>query len=243
MTVDVMYPPLFGRSRQAALGLSDPARSGVERVSERIGLAWVGLAAYPELEAENERLRAQLAVAASQPGRQADAEAELRRLLAGSELSYAPDLPAVVARVVSDRRSTAGRTVELNKGSDSGVAAGMPVVTALGLVGVTTIVSAERSVVGLMTAEGSAIGVRVVDGVALVSGRGEGEALAISFEPGLEPRIETGARVVTSGVDRSRYPGNLPVGAIGPGDEPQVVPFVDFDDLSYVTVLLWRAEP
>lgn len=242
MTVDVVQPSLFGGSRRAALGLSGPARSGVERVSDRIGLAWDGLAEHPELEAENERLRAQLAVVASEPGRQADAEAELRRLLAGSELSYAPDLPAVVSRVVSDRRSLTGRSIEINKGSSSGLAEGMPVVTALGLVGVTTIVSADRSVVTLITEEGSAIGVRVADGLALVTGRGQDRALAISYEPGLGPRVEAGARVVTSGVDRSLYPGNLPVGEIGAGDEARVVPFADFDDLSYVTVLLWRAE-
>ena len=239
MIVDHVEPAVFTPTRRAANDLAEPARDGTAAAIDEVEAIVVGATRYRAVEAENERLRAQLSATGSQSGRRTDAEVELERLLDALKIEYAPGLPSVTARVVTDRRSLVDHVLEIDKGSGAGLTEGMPVVTGQGLVGVTTIVSTDRSFVEPITDPGTAIGLRHRGGFGVASGEGAGRLLDLTPDPRSEVAVTAGTRFVTSGLDRSIYPPNLPVGEAD--DSLALRPYVDFDALSYVTVLLWES--
>lgn len=244
--LDAWRPGVFIAVRRSGVGLTHPVRTGAEKASGRLASAWSAQARYPELAAENERLRAQLAVVEAAPARQLDAAAELRRLLEASELDLGAEQPAVTAQVITNRSSPAGQVLEINKGSAAGVAEGMPIVTSRGLIGVATVVSPGRTMIAPITEPGSIVGVRFGDvdggGIGLVGGQGQGRPLRMTIEPSRAGDLDAGDRLITSGLNRSLFPGNIPVGEVSSTDG-EVRPYADLDDLSYVSVVLWRPEP
>ncbi len=204
---------------------------------------WHGAVHFDELQAENRELRRRNAELAGALAGQPDAEAELAALLEATEISFLGDVERVTARVVTDRRSDIERLVEIDKGSEHGIAEGMPVATGTGLVGVVQVVAADRSVIRLLTDVEMAVGVRHRHGLGLAAGDGDGP-LHFTASPELaeaiaQGRVADGARFVTSGVDRSIYPSGIPVGSLviinnddGPqGGEPPDGGSVDDDDV------------
>src|SRR5207302_10555489 len=73
------------------------------------------------------------------------------------------DIPTVSASMVSTTASNFELTVEIDRGTDAGIAKDMPVVAASGLVGRVTRVSRSRATVLLITDPSSAVGVKVLD--------------------------------------------------------------------------------
>ncbi|MCI3950471.1 MAG: rod shape-determining protein MreC [Acidimicrobiales bacterium] len=158
------------------------------------------------------------------------------------------DVPAVGARVVGAPVSNLEQTVEIDKGSDDGVAEGMPVVAADGLVGRVAEVSGRRSRVRLITDPASAVGVRLVGSgdTGSAEGEGPGRDLSLLFvEPGTE--VERDELVVTSGLEGAAFPADVPVAhvveaATRPGELSQDVsvrPAADLGRLELVRVLQW----
>ncbi len=244
--------PVVRDLREGAATVLSPVESAISTVTSPVRNAWHGITDYDEVRAENDRLRAELAESEAAAIGQSDAEHRLADLSASLDLPFAGDVPAVTARVVSGPRSNFSYALEIDKGTDDGLAVGMPVVTGGGLVGRISQATSGTARVELLTDPEFRVGVRLATTGALGTAQGQGrdEPLTVdsSIAPGTE--VEAGTGVVTSGVDRSAFPPGIPVGKVdsvreGSGSlalELVVDPLVGTDEFSYVTVLQWQPE-
>jgi len=243
---------LLENVRNGARDTFAPVQSAADRVFNPVGDFFGGLTRYGSLKAENARLREQLAQARSESLRQAGSERERQNLLALQNLTFAPGIGAVSARVVSAGPSNFQLTVTIDKGSDEKVEKGMPVVTGAGLLGRVVDVSRSRATVMLVTDRSSNVGVRLQTSgsLAIARGAGAGKPLPVDLVDVATPVAE-GEAVVTSGIQGSVFPPDLPMGRVraskvDPGALSRNVtvdPVVDLSRIEYVKVLLWRGQP
>lgn len=240
-------------------GLRDEARDAfapVQRAADSlfrpVGDVVEGALHYGDVEAENARLREQLAEREGQLLRAADAERERRALLDQQSLEFAGDIPTVAARVVLVQPSNFQLTVEIDRGRDAGVVPGMPVVSGAGLVGQVLGTSRTTATVLLLTDPTSSVGVRLTGSgdVGVASGRGAGSTLRVDLI-GTGTKVEKGEVAVTSGLQQSVFPPGIPVGKVkaataAPGalqHDVTLQPVVDLRRLTFVKVLLWGQQP
>ncbi|MGI9023726.1 MAG: rod shape-determining protein MreC, partial [Acidimicrobiales bacterium] len=158
----------------------------------------------------------------------------------------------VSARVVSTGPSNFQLTVAIDKGTDDKIDKGMPVVTGNGLVGRVVDVSRSRSTVMLVTDRSSSVGIRLQGSgsLAVTKGAGDGKPLSVELVD-MATTVAPGEAVVTSGLQGSVFPPDLPVGRVReakaePGALSQSVtvdPLVDLARIEFVKVLLWRGQP
>jgi rod shape-determining protein MreC len=238
--------------RRGARDVFAPVQSAADRVFAPVGDFFGGLTRYGDVKAENDRLRGELEQARGELLRQAGADRERQSLLELQQLTFAPTIPGVAARVVSTAPSNFQVTVSIDKGSDDGIEKGMPVVTGAGLVGRVSDVSRTRSTVVLITDRSSNVGVRLQSSgdVGVATGEGPGQPIRVDLVQ-VETQVTQGEPVVTSGLQRSVFPPEVPVGRVrsarvAPGalkQEVSVDPVVDLRRLEFVKVLQWRPQP
>jgi rod shape-determining protein MreC len=109
-------------------------------------------------------------------------------------------------------------------------------------------VSRSRATIQLLTDRSSNVGVRLTGSgeVGVASGSGSQEPLKVDFVSA-EAKVAEGEVVVTSGLQGSAYPPEIPVGTVHSTQKPpgaiqqeiRVMPAVDLDRLEFVKVLLW----
>ena len=165
----------------------------------------------------------------------------MRKLLDFKEEVQLSTLPA---QVISEDASSWFRTVVVDKGYEDGVAEGMPVVVAEGVVGRTIRVAKHQSTVLLITDASSAVASLVQNNRTRGVCRGEGTQLTLDFALRLA-EIAVGDRIVTSGTG-GVFPKGLVIGSVSQvskGDyglfqSVTVSPSVDFSRLEEVLVLL-----
>ncbi len=153
---------LTGSVRGQAHDLFAPVQSATHAVLRPVGDFFTGAVNYGSLKAENSHLRDQLSQARAQTLQSADAQRELELLQAQEHLDFVGNIPRVVAQVVATSSSNFELSVQINRGSDNGIAVSMPVVTGGGLVGRVAAVSAKRATVLLLTDPTFSVGVRLV---------------------------------------------------------------------------------
>jgi rod shape-determining protein MreC len=252
LTVGMRDAPVVRDMRETASDVVGPIEGAADAVTKPFRNAWHGITDYEDLQSENERLRQQVADGDASEVRASDAEQQLAELSAALDLPYAADVPTVAARVVSGPRSNFSHAVEIDKGTDDGIAIGMPVVTGSGLVGRISRASASRATVELLTDPEFRVGVRLATTGQLgtAEGRGRDEPLSVDTAIDEDAEVPDGTGLVTSGVDRSAYPAGIPVGEVtstregsaGLALELVVDPLADIDNLSYVSVMRWEGE-
>jgi rod shape-determining protein MreC len=253
LSIGLRDAPVIREMREGIATVVSPVETAAGAVSRPFRNAWRGITGYDDLEAENEQLRAEVAEAESQDTRLADANQQLSELSGLLELPYAGDIPRVAAQVVSGPRSNFSHAIEIDKGTDDGLAVGMPVVTGGGLVGRISRASGSTATVQLLTDPELRVGVRVAETGELGTARGRGRDEPLTVDTAIDPDTEVpdGTGLVTSGVDRSVYPAGIPVGEVtstraGSGGlalELVIEPLIDVDRLSYyVSVLRWEPE-
>ncbi|MGH9231715.1 MAG: rod shape-determining protein MreC [Acidimicrobiales bacterium] len=236
--------------RQGAATALRPVEGAIGTITSPVRNAWHGITDYDDLKSENDRLRAELAeVEAAEIGA-SDAEHQLADLSESLDLPFAGDVPKVTARVVSGPRSNFSHALEIDKGSDDGLAVGMPVATGGGLVGRITQVTGGSAQVELITDPEFRVGVRLstTGELGTAEGRGRDQPLKVDSSIAPDSEVAEGTGVVTSGVDRSAFPPGIPVGTVssarqGSGGlalELVVEPLVEADQFSYMTVLQWQ---
>ena len=239
---------IIGDVRRVATDALAPVRDGADKVLSPIGEAFSGLTDYGDLEDENVRLRARVAELEGQRLRSADAEAERKALIELAGLDYLGDLPTVAARVVSAPVSNFEQTIELDRGTNHGVRAGMPVVTGVGLVGHVVEVSGRRRLVRLITDPSASVGVRLLPSgeTGIADGEGPRRDLAVGFIA-VNATVSKGDLAFTSGLEGGSdlYPAGIPVGRVKeasspPGELEQHVglrPAADLTHLRFVKVV------
>jgi rod shape-determining protein MreC len=237
-------------ARGAVGDVFGPVGDAAGNAFEPVGDAWDGAVGYDDLESENEALRDRIEELEGEIALRDDAKEQLEELLAANDLQYVEDIESTLARVISSPEADFAHEIELDKGSDDGLRAGLTVVNQAGLVGRIKSVTANRSVVQLITDPGLDVGVRLSEhddaGVARGQGRDQDLLVYTGIDIGLE--IEEGELVTTSGHGGALFPGDIPVGRVSQvitsaGDlkqDLQVEPLASLDSLTWVNVLLWE---
>jgi len=230
-----------------------PVTSLVGAVLSPFSDAWNAVFDYGDLEQQNRELQAELDLLRG-AALEVDAEREaFRRLLAASEIPYLGEVERVTAGVVRQGVGNfSADVVTIDKGSSSGIAQGMAVVTGAGMVGRVEQVDSTTATVRLLSDSTLVVGVRLAstDAVGLGS-TVPNEPMVFRIDKGLDWPLdddvsqlpEIGSVVVTAAT--SRYPAEIPIGRIvsvrrnedGHSMEVMVEMANDVTDLSYVTVL------
>jgi rod shape-determining protein MreC len=249
LTLDFRGSGIVDDLRGGAATVFGPLRDAGAWVGSPVADAWNGVFDYGDLEHENEALRERVAELEGERAASEEAVRQLEELSALERVARWTDLPTVVARVVGGSLSNFQHTVELDKGSSDGFAEGMPVVTGAGLVGRLTQVTANRSVVQLVTDPSFDFGVRLARSgeIGILHGRGEGEPLVVDAGIPLAADVNQREAVSTCGCERSIFPADIPVGRVtfldvAPDQLSQVLdvqPLADLDNLAYVRVVQW----
>lgn len=241
-------------ARNGVLGFFAPVGDAAESVFSPVANAWNGAFGYGDLERENEELRQRimdLEGAAADQERAADKVDRMEQLQADLQLPHMDGLEVVNAEVVSSGVGNFDATIEINRGSNDGVAEDQPVIAGGALIGQVVRVSDTRSAIRLVTDPKFQVGVRVAGrpGLGIVSGQGDETRLrATSFD--LTTEIRPGDHLVTSGAARSPFPPDIPVGVVTEvtadeanlqkNAEVEIIPRLN--DLLYVSVILWEPQ-
>lgn len=249
LTIGLRDAPVVREVREGASVVIGPIEGAVDTVTAPVRNAWHGVTDYDDLQRENDELRATVEASEAEGVRKSDAERQLAELSASLDLPWAGNVKTATARVVSGPRSNFSHAIEIDKGTDDGIAVGMPVVTGAGLVGRVTQATGASSTVELLTDPEFRVGVRLSTTGDLGTARGQGRGDPLTVDSAISPgtKVAKGTGVVTSGVDRSAYPPGIPVGTVassrqGSGGlalDLDVDPVVDVDQLSYLTIMLW----
>lgn len=159
-----------------------------------------------ELRAQNDELRARMV--------ELEEDAQTAERLQGLlDLRDAYDLQSTAARIISGSVDTWSSTVTIDKGTATGVNAGMPVTASSGVVGQVVESGLNSSTVRLLTDENSSISAMIqssrVQGMLTGSVTGQ---LTLSLI-GSDQKVEVGDVVVTSGLG-GVFPKGLPLGEV-----------------------------
>ena len=204
---------------------------------------------------ENEQLRERLTQIETELHTAQQSAAENERLKELLKLNEQSDIKNVPARVIARDPSVWFNTITINRGSSSGIAVNMPVVTAGGIVGRVITVSPWASQVMLITDEkagaGAVVGQLGSGALGSVKGRADlGVALIeMRYVSGLE-KVENGDYVMTTGQD-GIYPPGLNVGRVvdvksgtaTTAHQILIQPGAQLDHLEEVAVLLYHPPP
>lgn len=249
LVLDRTNVPVVRDVREGATAVVRPLEGVASTISRPVRNAWRGITDYDDAVAENADLNEQLTELQAAEVVDADRARRLEELLAMEDLEWTGDIESVTSRVTFGPRSNFSYAVQIDKGADQGIEVGMSVVSGDGLVGRISQVTSGTATVELLTASDLQVGVRLADTGDLGTSRGQGRDAPLVIDSALDPDAEVseGAGLVTSGVARSLYPEEIPVGRVietreGPGGlslELLAAPLVDVNRLAYVKVLLW----
>lgn len=229
--------------------------SPVQRVtswtSGTVGGFFAQLGDFGSTTSENERLTRKLAAAELELRKAQEAVAENERLRELLSLKEKTGYDQVAARVIARDGSVWFNTVTISRGSSSGIALNMPVVTSGGIVGRVIAVSPVTAQVMLITDEKAAAGAiigKLGESGALGSVRGLGNSglVEMRYVSGLQ-QVSTGDYILTTGQD-GIYPPGLNVGEVvevkqGTATQPHQIyikPSARLDQLTEVAVLLYQ---
>jgi rod shape-determining protein MreC len=262
ISLDERGSGIIDSARTAAQDVVSPLQSLADDVVNPVTDWLDGLGRADELQSENERLRAQLERARSQIAAAKGSLAELTELRAILDLPTIDDSTGVTAEVVSQGTGNFNRTFEIAKGSNSGIAKGMPVVVGdsngAALVGEVTSVSRSRAIVRRIDDRNFGVGAQVVQGEGFgpkgtASGQVDSGLLQFSVieDSAVPTPLKQGDIAVTLGLPTERFPSNLVIGRVvrevGAGGainrDAELRPVVDLDALNFVKVLKYPPVP
>jgi rod shape-determining protein MreC len=250
LTLDLRGFGPLGSVQQGARDVLSPVRSRADSIFRPITDRFDSFNSNDDLESENEALRAELEELKGQALRDEADAANYRKLREQVGLQDDLAIPGVIGRVSYDVPGNfAPNTVEIDRGSSSGLKPNQPVITKSGLVGHLVRVDTDRSTVRLLSHPDSNVAVYIGEQYQMLA-RGGGGPYQIDAIPSLEadriPRDNRlqGELVTTAG--GPLYPKDIVVGRVAsviPSGEQVTVRIdlsVDLTALDFVTVLLYE---
>jgi rod shape-determining protein MreC len=206
---------------------------------------------FRQTAGENEKLKEALATAQLDLRKAQQANVENERLKGLLNLKEQTGYDQVAARVIARDSSVWFNTITINRGSSSGLALNMPVVTGSGIVGRVIALSPWTAQVMMVTDEKAAAGAIVGQlsgsgALGSVRGLGNSGLIEMRYVSGLQ-NVEVGNYILTTGQD-GIYPPGLNVGEVvqvkaGTATQPHQIlikPGAKLDQLEEVAVLLYR---
>lgn len=164
LTLDLRGNPVLDTIRDGFSRAMAPVETATDVVTNPVQRAWNSYSNYDDLERDNEILQERID---RQTGTEAAAEAAIidsQALLALSDLPSLASIATEKAQVIGVASNNVDQIIEINKGSDKGIAVGMPVVNQAGLVGKITQVNATTSNVMLVTDPRYRVSVEILAG-------------------------------------------------------------------------------
>lgn len=237
----------------AAQEVMTPLQRAVTSVTRPIGNFFTGLANLASLAEENRQLQDQVAAYETQIGRYPQLEGQLEELEGILGLQGALDPEGVPGVVIANGVSNFDWSITIDRGSDDGITAQMPVITGTSdaprVVGkVVSVTPSSADVELLIDPRHSVYGVLSSSGESgEVSGQGDDDLRMDLIEPGT--RVEGNEQVWTQSYSvgglSSVYPPNLLLGQVSRVTPESnslqtsvlVRPAVDFSTLEFVLVL------
>jgi rod shape-determining protein MreC len=254
ITIDFRQPDggPVDRLQRLAIAVFGPLQQGASAVVRPVA----NLAALPAelggLRDQNRRLEAEVARLRAQERTHQDVLGENRRLRGALGMARRCGCRTVGAAVVASSGSNFQLSVTVAAGTRQGVARGMAVLDADGLVGRVTQVTSDYATVLLVTDPTSGIAASLARGHAPGIVKGSGSQL-LSFQPvRAGTRIRPGDPVVTQGYQGGVFPAGLPVGVVERVDPagaaslvPRVAvrPYAVLGALDVVAVVVERPRP
>jgi rod shape-determining protein MreC len=239
-------------AKRAAHDAFAPLQRGVDALVRPVGSFLSGAVHGGQLESQNAKLQREIGALQRETLQTQAVRNSLRALERLNQLPWGQGIPTVIAQVTALSPSDFAATVQLDKGSSSGVAVGMPVVGGAGLAGQVIEVWSSGCTVRLITDVASSVGVRfgATGNLALVQGSGLGRELAVNLiAPGTA--LHKGEVLTTSGLQNAQYPPDIPVATVrsfsstpsATQENVSARPLADLALLQYVDVLQWQSEP
>jgi rod shape-determining protein MreC len=235
---------------RVALTVLGPVQEGLAAITRPIGDFFAGFTKVPSLRARVRALEGQNAMLTAEREQIQDItreNASLRRLLV---LRDRRDLRTMTAQVIGVSPSNFERTVFIDRGSEDGVRADMPVIAGEGLVGRVFSVGPSTATVLLSIDRSSAVAGRIASSgeTGVLEGSGSQTLRFELLDP--EAKVVVGDRIVTSGYDNGLFPPGIPVGTVTKAPPAgshltrvvTVQPLVDFSSLDYVLLVLGARE-
>jgi rod shape-determining protein MreC len=235
-----------------ASDIFDPVRAGVDEATRPVAGFFAGAFEARSIQADNSSLRSQLGSIQEQLEQEADLKRRITALQNLYDLQFANGIPEVVADVVDLGTSDFSETIDIDKGTSSGIDDGMPVVSGDGLIGFILQANDDSSTVQLLTDPSSSVGVKygAAGADAVVGGQGSGRPLSVDYvQPGSP--VKKGEQLLTSGLANGAFPEGIPVATVSSfsnatGTVQQNVtatPVANMADPEYVAVLQWEPQP
>jgi rod shape-determining protein MreC len=184
-----------------------------------------------KLQADNQMLR--------------EAISKYKRLEVSAEIAELNNWKAIPADVIAWNSRSWSHSLVINRGTNTKVEVGDPVLYMNGLAGVVYRTTPWTATVQLLTDSRTAIGVCVGDGneAGMLMGSGSNDHLEITLK-NPSAKLRSGDKVVSSGMTNSLYPRGLPIGVVAEltanpfGDSVGMVrPYVSFGQMQEVVVL------
>jgi rod shape-determining protein MreC len=238
--------------RSAANLVVAPFSFTINVIARPIGHLFAGTINYSDVVAQNQRLRYELSRDQLQIESYWGMERQLSEVSTNLNVPFVGNLTQVTAQVVGTSPTNFSATVDIDKGRDDGVLAGMPVVGSGGLVGIVKSTTPRGATVLLITDVTSALGATfgTNNPSIIVTGNGVNNGLAATSVP-LSAVITPNTQLFTDGLNGGLYPEGIPVARVKsvtltPGAatyDLKLEPDADLRHLSYVDVLLWEPTP
>jgi rod shape-determining protein MreC len=228
-----------------------PLQEGVSAVFRPVGSFFSNLFRAGSIAQENQQLRAQLDIIASQVQYRHALEAQLQILKEQAAIAEELELETFGATVIGGAFGGFEWTIQIDKGSDDGVFEDMAVITGEGLVGQVIRVTDSASTVRLILDHRSSVAVRLGASrtLATLHGQGEGELRLTLTDD--DAQIELDDSVVTAafrvdGIEEGILPPDIPVGVVSQvipdptgisGPQVFVRPAIDFSTVEFVSLV------
>jgi rod shape-determining protein MreC len=198
---------------------------------------------------QNEKLRYELGKSEEKSNEGWAFARQLQQMTTQLNVPFVGSIPTVAVQVTALSPTNFSATIQISKGRDSGILAGMPVVANGGVIGRVLSTSSNSATVLLITDTSSSIGVTFKSGKTdlIVSGRGVDSGLGATSVP-LNSDIGPGTKLETDGLNGALYPAGLPVASVEkvtltPGAASYnltLKPAADLRHLTYLDVVLWE---